>query len=137
MTKFQQHQETRSQFHELIDQLKTQGVSVPELIEVMRNELTLLHLEDDRNAEASTKDLTRQGRSERKYLPLVLGLSFLPRLKRLKVTFSTTSTKAKPINRKVLPIVSPLIRPRLMGKKLCSILRRWMKSLNSLGLRLI
>ncbi len=61
MTKFQQHQETRSQFHELIDQLKTQGVSVPELIEVMRNELTLLHLEDDRNAEASTKDLCRQG----------------------------------------------------------------------------
>jgi hypothetical protein len=45
MTKFQQHQETRSHFHELIDQLKSQGVSVPELIEVMRNELTLLHLE--------------------------------------------------------------------------------------------
>ena len=61
MTKFQQHQETRSHFHELIDQLKTQGVSVPELIEVMRNELTLLHIEDDRNAEASTKDLSRQG----------------------------------------------------------------------------
>jgi hypothetical protein len=36
-------------------------VLVPELIEVMRNELTLLHLEDDRNAEASTKDLSRQG----------------------------------------------------------------------------
>jgi hypothetical protein len=61
MSKFQQHQETRSHFHELIDQLKTQGVSVPELIEVMRNELTLLHLEDDRNAEASTKDLSRPG----------------------------------------------------------------------------
>jgi hypothetical protein len=61
MTKFQQHQETRSHFHELIDQLKTQRVSVPELIEVMRNELTLLHLEDDRNAEASTKDLSRPG----------------------------------------------------------------------------
>jgi hypothetical protein len=61
MTKFQQHQETRSHFHELIDQLKSQGVSVPELIEVMRNELTLLHLEDDRNAEASTKDLSRRG----------------------------------------------------------------------------
>ena len=61
MTKFQQHQETRSQFHELIDQLKTQGVSVPELIEVMRNELTLLHLEDDRNAEASPKSLSRSG----------------------------------------------------------------------------
>jgi hypothetical protein len=61
MTKFHQHQKTRSQFHELIDQLKTQGVSVPELIEVMRNELTLLHIEDDRNAEASTKDLSRRG----------------------------------------------------------------------------
>ena len=61
MTKFQQHLETRSQFHELIHQLKSQGVSVPELIEVMRNELTLLHLEDDRNAEASTKDLSRRG----------------------------------------------------------------------------
>ena len=61
MTKFQHHQETRSQFQELIDKLKTQGVSVPELIEVMRNELTLLHIEDDRNAEASTKDLTRPG----------------------------------------------------------------------------
>ena len=61
MTKFQQHLETRSQFHELIDQLKTQGVSVPELIEVMRNELTLLHLEDDRNAEASPKRLSGSG----------------------------------------------------------------------------
>ena len=61
MSKFQQHQETRSQFHELIDQLKTQGVSVPELIEVMRNELTLLHLEDDRNAEASPKSLSGSG----------------------------------------------------------------------------
>jgi hypothetical protein len=61
MTKFQQHLETRSQFHELIDQLKTQGVSVPELIEVMRNELTLLHLEDDRNAEASPKSLSGSG----------------------------------------------------------------------------
>jgi hypothetical protein len=61
MTKFQHHQETRSQFQELIDQLKTQGVSVPELIEVMRNELTLLHLEDDRNAEASPKSLSGSG----------------------------------------------------------------------------
>ena len=61
MSKFQQHQETRSQFQELIDQLKSQGVSVPELIEVMRNELTLLHLEDDRNAEASPKSLSGSG----------------------------------------------------------------------------
>jgi hypothetical protein len=53
-------------------------------------------------------DLTKNAlqRSERKYLPLVLELSFLPRLKRLKATFSTTSTKVKPISRKALPIVS-------------------------------
>ena len=52
---FREHQETRSHFHQLIDQLKTQGVTVPQLIEGMRNELTLLHLEDDKNAEANTE----------------------------------------------------------------------------------
>ncbi len=58
---FQEHQETRSRFHQLITQLKTQGVSVPLLIEAMRNELTLLHLEDDRNAEANTDRLNSSG----------------------------------------------------------------------------
>jgi hypothetical protein len=61
MSKFQQHQETRSHFRQIISQLKSKGVSVPQLIEAMRNELQLLHLEDDRNAEASTKDLSRPG----------------------------------------------------------------------------
>jgi len=54
---FQEHQETRSRFHQLITQLKTQGVSVSELIEAIRNELTLLHLEDDRNAKVSADEL--------------------------------------------------------------------------------
>ena len=58
---FQEHIETRSRFHQLITQLKAQGVSVPLLIEAMRNELTLLHLEDDRNAEANTDRLNSSG----------------------------------------------------------------------------
>ena len=58
---FQEHIETRSHFHELITQLKSQGVSVSELIEAIRNELTLLHLEDDRNAEANTDRLHSSG----------------------------------------------------------------------------
>jgi hypothetical protein len=61
MSKFQQQMETRSHFRQIISQLKNQGVTVPQLIEAMRNELTLLHLEDDRNAEVSTKDLSRPG----------------------------------------------------------------------------
>ncbi len=58
---FQEHQETRSRIRQTIDQLKTQGVTVPQLIEGMRNELTLLHLEDDRNAEANTDRLHSSG----------------------------------------------------------------------------
>ena len=58
---FREHIETRSHFHELITQLKSQGVSVSELIEAIRNELTLLHLEDDRNAEANTDRLHSSG----------------------------------------------------------------------------
>ena len=58
---FQEHQETRSRFHQTITQLKTQGVSVPLLIEAMRNELTLLHLEDDKNSEANTDRLETYG----------------------------------------------------------------------------
>jgi hypothetical protein len=58
---FQEHQETRSRFHQLITQLKTQGVSVPLLIEAMRNELQLLHLEDDENSEANTDRLHTSG----------------------------------------------------------------------------
>ena len=58
---FKEHIETRSRFHQLITQLKTQGVSVSELIEAIRNELTLLHLEDDRNAEANTDRLNSSG----------------------------------------------------------------------------
>ena len=58
---FQEHQETRSHFHQIITQLKTQGVSVPLLIEAMRNELTLLHLEDDENSEANTDRLDSSG----------------------------------------------------------------------------
>jgi hypothetical protein len=58
---FREHQETRSRIRQTIDQLKTQGVTVPQLIEGMRNELTLLHLEDDRNAEANTDRLHSSG----------------------------------------------------------------------------
>lgn len=58
---FREHIETRSRIRQTIDQLKTQGVTVPQLIEGMRNELTLLHLEDDRNAEANTESLTGSG----------------------------------------------------------------------------
>jgi hypothetical protein len=58
---FREHQETRSRFHQLITQLKTQGVTVPQLIEGMRNELQLLHLEDDKNAEANTDRLHSSG----------------------------------------------------------------------------
>src|SRR4028119_123729 len=58
---FQEHQETRSRIHQTITQLKTQGVSVPLLIEAMRNELTLLHLEDDENSEANTDRLDSSG----------------------------------------------------------------------------
>jgi hypothetical protein len=58
---FREHQETRSRIRQTIDQLKTQGVTVPQLIEGMRNELQLLHLEDDKNAEANTESLTRSG----------------------------------------------------------------------------
>jgi hypothetical protein len=58
---FQEHIETRSRIRQTIDQLKSQGVTVPQLIEGMRNELQLLHLEDDKNAEANTESLTRSG----------------------------------------------------------------------------
>jgi hypothetical protein len=58
---FQDHMEARSRFHQLITQLKTQGVSVPLLIEAMRNELQLLHLEDDENSEANTDRLHTSG----------------------------------------------------------------------------
>jgi hypothetical protein len=58
---FQEHMEARTCFKQTITQLKTQGVSVPLLIEAMRNELTLLHLEDDRNAEANTDRLNSSG----------------------------------------------------------------------------
>jgi hypothetical protein len=58
---FREHQETRSHFHQLITQLKSQGVSVPLLIEAMRNELQLLHLQDDKNAEANTDRLDNSG----------------------------------------------------------------------------
>src|SRR4028118_749354 len=58
---FQEHQETRSHFHQLITQLKSQGVSVSELIEAIRNELTLLHLEDDKNSEVNTDRLQTSG----------------------------------------------------------------------------
>src|SRR4028118_2406326 len=58
---FQEHIETRSHFHQLITQLKSQGVSVSELIEAIRNELTLLHLEDDKNSEVNTDRLQTSG----------------------------------------------------------------------------
>jgi|GEM_PF-2395654 len=58
---FKEHIETRSRFHQLITQLKAQGVSVPLLIEAMRNELTLLHLEDDENSKANTDRLETSG----------------------------------------------------------------------------
>jgi hypothetical protein len=61
MSKFQQQMETRTHFRQIISQLKSQGVTVPQLIEAMRNELQLLHIEDDRNAEASTKSLSGSG----------------------------------------------------------------------------
>ena len=61
MSKFQQQMETRSHIRKAIDQLRSDGVTIPQLIEAMRNELQLLHIEDDRNAEASTKDLHRPG----------------------------------------------------------------------------
>ncbi len=56
MSKFQEQMETRSHFRQIISQLKSQGVSVPQLIEAIRNELQLLHIEDDRN-EASADEL--------------------------------------------------------------------------------
>ena len=61
MNKFQQQMEPRSYIRQTIDQLRNDGVTIPQLIEAMRNELQLLHIEDDRNAEASAKDLHRPG----------------------------------------------------------------------------
>lgn len=58
---FRGHIETRSRIRQTITELKTQGVTVPQLIEGMRNELTLLHLEDDKNAEANTDRLHTSG----------------------------------------------------------------------------
>jgi|GEM_PF-3878874 hypothetical protein len=49
---FTEHQEVRSHFRHAIEKLKQSGTTVPELIEALRAELTLLHLEDDANADS-------------------------------------------------------------------------------------
>jgi hypothetical protein len=47
MDTFRQHVETRSRLRQTIDQLKNEGATLSQLIEAMRNELSLLHIEDD------------------------------------------------------------------------------------------
>lgn len=50
-TAYQQQQETRSRIRQTIEELRQKGSTVPQLIEALRNELTLLHLEDDASAD--------------------------------------------------------------------------------------
>jgi hypothetical protein len=47
---YQQQQETRLRIRRTIEELRKEGSTVPQLIEALRNELTLLHFEDDANA---------------------------------------------------------------------------------------
>ena len=58
MTAYEQSMELRSRLRQTLNQLKTEGVTVPKLIEAMRNELSLLHIEDD---ETSTDSLSGSG----------------------------------------------------------------------------
>jgi hypothetical protein len=51
---FARHTQIRDRIKTAINQLKAEGVTVAELIEACRNELQLLHLEDDANAEVLT-----------------------------------------------------------------------------------
>jgi hypothetical protein len=51
-TTYQQQQETRSRIRRTIEELRSLGSTVPQLIEALRNELTLLHFEDDANADS-------------------------------------------------------------------------------------
>jgi hypothetical protein len=44
---FQRHLQIRDRIRGTLDQLKAEGVTVGELIEGIRNELTLLHIQDD------------------------------------------------------------------------------------------
>ena len=51
---FRRCTQIRDRIKVIINQLKAEGVTVAELIEACRNELQLLHLEDDANAEVLT-----------------------------------------------------------------------------------
>jgi hypothetical protein len=51
---FDRHTQIRDRIKTAINQLKAEGVTVAELIEACRNELQLLHLEDDASAEVLT-----------------------------------------------------------------------------------
>jgi hypothetical protein len=51
-TTYHQQQETRSRIRRTIEELRKEGSTVPQLIEALRNELTLLHFEDDANADS-------------------------------------------------------------------------------------
>jgi hypothetical protein len=52
VSKFQQQMETRSRIRQTIEELRQEGSTVPQLIEAFRSELTLLHIEDDANADS-------------------------------------------------------------------------------------
>jgi hypothetical protein len=57
---YQSHMQRRLYIRATLTDLREQGISVSELIEVMRNELQLLTIEADK-AEVSAKDLPRPG----------------------------------------------------------------------------